>query len=261
MNEDLLINVMTTEFIYIPFEEKTDLSIKNVMIKKGELLNIKDNTTSPVSGKAYAYTQIPSTKGNVKSLIIENDFLDTMNNTYQFESIYKIDKDTVKSIIKDIKNFTLKINYNNKYDLKDSFILKDNVVNVLETLNLISETYNIDVNILISKKDTRTYQTLFNYMGTYPNINIIFNTKEQTNSIYDVIDIYNKIKNKVSRDYVYFTLINKNKVNVIKTKRFSNLKDVLQDLKIVTNNLIINNIPLDNPNFLVTDDICLVQIK
>ena len=261
MNEDLLLNVMTTEFIYIPFEEKTDLSIKNVMIKKGELLNIKDNTTSPVSGKAYAYTQIPSTKGDVKSLIIENDFLDTMNNTYQFESIYKIDKNIVKSIIKDIKNFTLKINYNNKYDLKDSFVLKDNVVNVLETLNLISETYNIDVNILISKKDTRTYQTLFNYMGTYPNINIIFNTKEQTSSIYDVIDIYNKIKNKVSRDYVYFTLINKNKVNVIKTKRFSNLKDVLQDLKIVTNNLIINNIPLDNPNFLVTDDICLVQIK
>ena len=74
--------------------------------------------------------------------------------------------------------------------------------------------------------------------------------------------MYNKIKNKTQRDYVYFTLINKNNINVVKTKRYSNLKDVLVDLKIVTNNLVINNnIPLDNPNFLVTDDICLVVIK
>ena len=146
--------------------------------------------------------------------------------------------------------------------LKDYYILKDNVLNVLETLNLISETYDMNVSILINKKDTRTYQLLFNYMGTYPNINIIFSTKGETKSIYDVIDIFNTIKNKASRDYIYFTLINKNTLNVVKAKRYSNLKDVLVELKIVTSNLVVNNIKqLDNPNFLIDDNISLVVLK
>lgn len=262
MNEDIFVSVMTSEFIYIPYKDKSDLSIKNLMVKKNELINVKDNIYSPVSGKAYAYTEIPSLNGNAKSLIIENDFLDTMDNTFQVESIYKIDKDKIKSIVGNINSFTLKISFENKYDLKDYYILKDNILNVLETLNLISETYNINVSILINKKDTRTYQLLFNYMGTYSNINIIFNTKEETKSIYEVIDMFNVIKNKSSRDYIYFTLINKNTLNVVKAKRYSNLKDVLIELKIVTSNLVINNTKqLDNPNFLIDDNICLVVLK
>ena len=93
MNEDIFVSVMTSEFIYIPYDDKSDLSIKNLMVKKNELINVKDNICSPVSGKAYAYTEIPSLNGNAKSLIIENDFLDTMDNTFQVESIYKIDKE------------------------------------------------------------------------------------------------------------------------------------------------------------------------
>ena len=262
MNEDIFVSVMKSEFIYIPYNDKTDLSIKNLMVKKNELINVKDNIYSPVSGKAYAYTEIPSLNGNAKSLIIENDFLDTMDNTFQVENIYKIDKDKIKSVVGNINSFTLKISFENKYDLKDYYILKDNVLNVLETLNLISETYDMNVSILINKKDTRTYQLLFNYMGTYPNINIIFSTKGETKSIYDVIDIFNIIKNKASRDYIYFTLINKNTLNVVKAKRYSNLKDVLAELKIVTSNLVINNIKqLDNPNFSIDDNISLVVLK
>lgn len=262
MNEDIFVSVMTSEFIYIPYNDKTDLSIKNLMVKKNELINVKDKIYSPVSGKAYAYTEIPSLNGNAKSLIIENDFLDTMDNTFQVENIYKIDKDKIKSIVGNVNSFTLKISFENKYDLKDYYILKDNVLNVLETLNLISETYDMDVSILINKKDTRTYQLLFNYMGTYPNINIIFSTKGETKSIYDVIDIFNIIKNKASRDYIYFTLINKNTLNVVKAKRYSNLKDVLVELKIVTSNLVVNNtMQLDNPNFLIDDNISLVVLK
>ena len=155
MNEDIFVSVMTSEFIYIPFNDKTDLSIKNLMVKKNELINVKDKIYSPVSGKAYAYTEIPSLNGNAKSLIIENDFLDTMDNTFQVENIYKIDKDKIKSIVGNINSFTLKISFENKYDLKDYYILKDNVLNVLETLNLISETYDMNVSILINKKDTR----------------------------------------------------------------------------------------------------------
>ena len=262
MNEDIFVSVMTSEVSYRPYKEKTDLSIKNLMVKKNELINVKDNIYSPVSGKAYAYTEIPSLNGNAKSLIIENDFLDTMDNTFQVENIYKIDKDKIKSIVGNINSFTLKISFENKYDLKDYYILKDNVLNVLETLNLISETYDMDVSILINKKDTRTYQLLFNYMGTYPNINIIFNTKAETKSIYDVIDIFNIIKNKASRDYIYFILINKNTLNVVKAKRYSNLKDVLVELKIVTSNLVVNNTKqLDNPNFLIADNISSVVLK
>ena len=147
MNEDIFVSVMTSEFIYIPFNDKTDLSIKNLMVKKNELINVKDKIYSPVSGKAYAYTEIPSLNGNAKSLIIENDFLDTMDNTFQVENIYKIDKDKIKSIVGNINSFTLKISFENKYDLKDYYILKDNVLNVLETLNLISETYDMNVSI------------------------------------------------------------------------------------------------------------------
>ena len=111
MNEDIFVSVMTSEFIYIPFNDKTDLSIKNLMVKKNELINVKDKIYSPVSGKAYAYTEIPSLNGNAKSLIIENDFLDTMDNTFQVENIYKIDKDKIKSIVGNINSFTLKISF------------------------------------------------------------------------------------------------------------------------------------------------------
>ena len=87
MNEDIFVSVMTSEFIYIPYSNKTDLSIKNLMVKKNELINVKDNIYSPVSGKAYAYTEIPSLTGTDKSIIIEHDFLDTMDNTMQGEKM------------------------------------------------------------------------------------------------------------------------------------------------------------------------------
>ena len=55
MNEDIFVSVMTSEFIYIPFNDKTDLSIKNLMVKKNELINVKDKIIS-----VYAYA-LPDT--------------------------------------------------------------------------------------------------------------------------------------------------------------------------------------------------------
>ena len=49
---------------------------------------------------------------------------------------------------------------------------------------------------------------------------------------------------------------------MVKAKRYSNLKDVLVELKIVTSNLVVNNTKqLDNPNFLIDDNISLVVLK
>ena len=115
----------------------------------------------------------------------------------------------------------------------------------------------------MNKKDLSSYQTLFTYLGTYPNIKVSFKkTKNDSLSLYDVIDIYNELKNKVNRDFIYVTLLHDSKIRVIKLKKNSNLKDLLEHIKVMGTTFIINNtIKVQNPNFLLDENVGTININ
>jgi len=74
--------------------------------------------------------------------------------------------------------------------------------------------------------------------------------------------IYNDIKNCNKRDYIYLTLINNQESSVIKTKKNSNLKDLLETLEISSTHAIINdNLKLTGVNFLLDENVYKIHVK
>lgn len=255
----------TNDYIYIPYTNKDELNIRsNSLVFKNDL--ICENISSPVSGKIYGLSKINGVEGTINVLIIENDFKDLV---YELKpavkDIYKLKKEDVKknANITD-KNIVLCIQKNYKNDIKDSYILKDYVKEVLETLNIINLKCNIKTKILLEKKDIFSYQVLFSYLGTYPNIQIEFNHSKVKNykeiNIYDALDIYNKLNNNINRDFLYLTIQYKQKCYVIKTKRFSNLSEILLYLNISPKKVYINNVVISDINYLLTENVSLISI-
>lgn len=257
---------LTSDFIYIPYLNKENIKLNSDgYVFKDDL--ISENDYSPVSGEAVGLTEIYGIGGVKKTVIVENDFKDSVRkNKISVRDLYDLKESDIKSIVNSyIKNntFYLYINYNNKYDYKDTIILKDNINIILETLNIIDNTYNnIDIKIILNKKDIHSYQLLFTYLGTYPNIKVEFNKKiDNTLSIYEVIDIYNKFKNRNNRDFVYVTLIYDNNIRVVKVKKYSNLKDLLEHIKVMGTSFLINGtIKINNANFLLSELIETINI-
>lgn len=274
MNELELEKFLTNDYIYIPYEDKDKLNLRsNSLVYKNDFLgeHFGKKQYSPVSGKAYGLSSIYSFDGPKNVLIIENDFTDkTSSKLISVKDLYDIDKniiiDKTKSVIGEANSLVLDVSYDNKYDIKDEFLLKDNVKEILETLNIIDNIYNdLTVKIKLDKKDVFSYQTLFSYLGTYPNIEIIFNKNFKDNekilSIYDVIDIYDKLKNRNIRDYIYISIIFKDTIKVIKTKKNSNLKDILEYLNLMSTKIVINGkLKIENGNFLLDESVKTVNI-
>ena len=91
MNDYLIVNLMS-DFIYLPYTNKESVFVTSKTVKKNDIICEYNNKKvySPVSGNAYAYSEIPSIDGITKVVIIENDFKDTTSPSYQKESIYDI---------------------------------------------------------------------------------------------------------------------------------------------------------------------------
>jgi hypothetical protein len=273
MNELEVDSFLTSDYIYIPFDDKEKISFRsNGVVYKNDLISEHKgkNEFSPVSGKAFGYGQINSTVGMKNVLVIENDFKDKVQKKLiSNRDIYDISETTLKELtfryVK-CKNLVLVIPYDDGYDVSGEYLLKDNIIEVLETLNLIDQTYDdLNVKIRLDKRDVISYQTLFSYLGTYPNIEVLFqsNSEEETVvSLYDVIDIYDRLKNRNFRDYIYLSVVYDNKITVVKTKKNSNLKDLLMHLSIMSTKIVINNkIKIENGNFMLDESVKVVNIN
>ena len=267
---DELNEFLLSDYVYLPYINKEELSLRSdrQIFKGSSISSNKDNNKySPVSGVIYGLSEISSLEGLKKVLIIENDFRDKEEiKRISNKDIYKINKDAAKNILKiDNDIIALRIYKSSSEDKRDAFILKDNVKNILETLNLIDILYpNVKVKIVMDKKDLTSYQTLFSYIGTYPNIDIEFNTKKQYKyySLYEIIDMYNSLKNSTIRDYIYFTMIYEKKSFVIKCKMYTNLSEVLNYLEILPKKIIVNGkTVLQSPHFLLEENIFLINIS
>ena len=258
---------LTNDYIYIPYDDKNKLNLRNdnFVYKNDEVGEyLGKSQYSPVSGKAYGLSSIYSFNGPKNVLIVENDFVDkTFSKLVSIKDLYDVDKSVLvsktRSFVGEAKVLTLVISYDDKFDLKDEFLLRDNVNDILETLNLVDSVYDdLTVKIRLDKRDVSSYQILFSYLGTYPNIEIDFtiNKDEREVSIYDVIDVYDSLKNRNKRDYIYVTIVYNNTLNVIKTKRNSNLKDLLEYLNVMSTKIVVNGkLKIENGNFLLDESV------
>lgn len=272
MNELEINSFLTCDYIYLPYDNKDEINLRStgMIYKNDHMSNYKNKKQySPVSGKAYGLSSINTINGNINVLIIENDFKDkTFKKLISVKDIYELEKKKILELTENIgvaNNLTLVLSYNNDFDIKDEYLLKDNIKEILETLNIIDQNYEgLTVKIRLNKRDILSYQTLFSYLGTYPNIEIEFNKTDDNEtciSIYDVLDIYNKLKNRNFRDYIYLSVKSNSNITVVKTKRNSNLKDLLVHLNIMSTNILINEkLKIENANFLLDENIKTVNI-
>ena len=241
MKEVELKSFLISDYIYLPFSNKEEIILRSDgLVYKNDTATIyKDKKLcSPVSGRISGISEINSMEGKVNVIVIENDFKD----------------DISKKVIS-----------KNDIDFKDEFLLRESIIDVLETLNLIEQTYlEVQVKIRLDKRNISIYQMLFSYMGTYPNIQIEFSkSKEEETEVflYDIIDLFNKIKNKLSRDFVFVTVRSGKSIDVVKVKRYSNLKDLLEYLNLMSTNILINEkLRIENGNFLLDDSVRTVNI-
>ena len=80
--------------------------------------------------------------------------------------------------------------------------------------------------------------------------------------MYEIIDIYNKIKNIKERDYIYISIVYNNTFLVNKVKKYSNLKDILESNQIIGKYYLINNnIKITNSNYLLDERVSQIVIK
>ena len=81
-------------------------------------------------------------------------------------------------------------------------------------------------------------------------------------SLYEIIDMYNSLKNSAIRDYIYFTIVYDKKSFVIKCKMYTNLSEVLNHLEILPKKIIVNGkTSLQSPHFLLDENIFLINIS
>ena len=115
MNDYLIVNLMS-DFIYLPYSNKESVIVTSKTVKKNDIICEYNNKKvySPVSGNAYAYSEIPSIDGITKVVIIENDFKDTTSPSYQKESIYDITDKELMEIFPKKESITLDIHIENK---------------------------------------------------------------------------------------------------------------------------------------------------
>lgn len=259
------------DYIYLPYMNKEDINLITdySVFKCDKICNfLGKDIISPVSGIASGLSKIASISGVKDIIIIENDFKDKIKQrTPAVKDIYSVSDEIVKQSTNITKNvFALKIYKSSKTDLRDIYIFKDYTRELLETLNLIDMVYkNVKVKILLDKKDFASYQTLFNYMGTYPNIEIELSSNKVNDyeevTVLELLDIYYKIKNSTIRDFTYITVETNRTIDVIKTKKYSNLKEILEFLDIKSDNLIINStLNIKDSNFLIEDKVYLISV-
>ena len=253
----------TPDFIYIPINSREEVNLSSKTVYKND--EIVPSKISPVSGKATAFAKIMTLNGLKETLVIENDFKDKRKKiNVAVKDIYKLNKNAIKEVV-GVKenNLEIEISNKNEYDIRDRYILKEYVREILETINLIDQTYdNLKVSILMNKEDYETYEFLFNYMGTYPKIDIIFKSNTDNKmSLYDVLDIYYKLKNSIERDYIYVSIRYKNVCEVLKTRRYTNLREIIMPLNINFKSIIINDyVESSESNYLLDDNIYEIKL-
>ncbi len=250
--------------IYIPIFKDGVLNIKSKNVKKGDLLfkNLTNNAFSPISGTLKQIV----TLDNQKYLIIENNYKEELN-----KKKIKYDKEEILNLINrfypkfklvkttDILYF--KAISDDIYNANNYFIFQKYQDELLDILDILRESYNYqEVKILLKENDSENINLFSNILGRYPFINILLlpdiypisndlvlekYLKEKINTV-TVVELLNLIQAIYYHQPLLecYITISGNILNpvVVKVKKGTRLKEVLNRLDIQKNEAYINNV-------------------
>ena len=195
------------KYVYIPLISGGDTDI-TVAVKKGDYVykgsvigkrkgNLRIPIHSSVSGTVVDYEEKFVSNGQkVKCVVIENDFLDAIENEYENNDLTKYTK---KEFIKTIQEcgivglggsgFPTYVKYNTDQKIKtlivnavecepyitaDYVLVREKCDEILETVDAIREINDIDEAIIaIKSTNTELKNVIDNYIGTYLKIKLV----------------------------------------------------------------------------------------
>lgn len=293
------------DFVFIPLKANYDLMVTNNQhVYKNGKLAVKDNSYvySPVSGYIMGSKTCTSYNGKEEQcVVIANDFKEKSekrngikhfntktkledvlkNKLLNFEKMFDVNATTllISSLESDNDSFT------------NSFILKDNMFEILDTIDFLGEILdNIKrIVFVMPNKDTENIARISEFRGTYPKINIkMINgaypaclkevlkkeiiPKEEIMflNVFEVLAIYNAIirTKTVSERYITISGDALDQYVVINAKIGSLVKPIIQDLVkltidncvFITNSSIGGNLVNIN-ELIVTDDLSGIFIN
>lgn len=195
------------KYVYIPLISGGDTNI-TVAVKKGDYVykgsvigkrkgNLRIPIHSSVSGTVIDYEEkYVSTGQKVKCVVIENDFLDAIENEYENNNLNQYTK---KEFIKTIQEcgivglggsgFPTYVKYNTDQKIKtlivnavecepyitaDYVLIREKCDEILETIDAIREINDIDEAIIaIKAHNTELKDIIDNYIGTYLKLKLV----------------------------------------------------------------------------------------
>lgn len=230
IKDKLYYEFLKPDFVYIPFNDRTLLNIKlNMNVYANKLLgklSSGENIYSTCSGKIIDLKEIDTVNGKINSMVIENDFREKRSKltgmrrnlqTYKKEELLEKLEEYSLNYFNDVKNLIVLIEYTKNIDNSDSYTLKENIDEILETLDALQTILNIDLTIVVNTKDETSLSILYEHIGTYPNIYLDTVSKEYSKESYPnlIKRIYNKEDKTIvlPLDIIYeiFYAIKKNK--------------------------------------------------
>lgn len=293
--DKLYYEFLKPDFVYIPFDDRTLLNIKlNMDLKCNKLLgklSNGENIYSTCSGKLMDLCEVNTVNGKINSMFIENDFRDKrgkligMKRNLQAyskdELINKLEEYSL-NYFNNVNNLIVLVEYTKGLDNSDSFTLKENIDGILETLDALSTVLNINITIVVNSHDEVSENILYEFIGTYPNLNVEDVSKEYNKVSYPnlikrvygddglvltldkIFEIYYAIKKNKCLTNKVITIVNYKKLINVNVKIGTRIKELLDYLKIDADAVALfkENVIESNPNdSIITKDLKSIVIK
>lgn len=209
-NLDEVQTFFNPRYVFIPLKPGFKLRVKdNDYIYKNDIvaLNSKGKMLySSISGRVLGVKELNTVGGVTPTLVIENDFMENVKVRksarkflsgitkdeffsaiedfgFVFKGVYESDKLNVKTDEIVVNGIDLEPLFKNKY-----YILKDNVEDILETVDLIGNMLDArKITLAIVNSEPDLINSLVNAIGTYPNIQLKLIDDEYPNGCKDVL--------------------------------------------------------------------------
>lgn len=265
-----IVSILDNDFCYIPIYKNYNVLVKlnqPVLKNQAVMLNdLKQEITSPISGKVIGIEKVMTIDGFMNTIVIENDYKEKETSSkgirknldvYKFSDLERIfNKYYVPELDGNLSSVsfskttkTLVINTINDepYIANNEILLTNKIEELLDVIDSMTTVLNLDNTfIAVNNSETSLIEDIMKIIGTYPNINIklIDNTYplilENHFNNYDNIKIINiatlnaidyvlKKEKNISEKLITITGDSISKKAVVLVKLGANLKEVIEE--------------------------------